>query len=241
MIPLGKSKRPTNFYQNILGAFQYPFKRDGIILLVTGTIFFGGAGLFLIHGYGFGFAAAGFLGAFVSGYLFTYQQDIISTSVMGDEEMPSWPDFINVWDSGIRAWLELVGILLFCFGPAWACLVFAPGSWKWCSLPLALAGAIYWPMGLLAVTLSGSVIALNPLTVVLSILRVPLEYLVLCLTLGLLLTLNIGLSILLTEYVDYPMVTALADGFFSLYFMTVQMRLLGLLYYCKREALDWGF
>ncbi len=241
LLPSSPAKKQKSFYKNIPGAFRYPFKRNGLILLASGTIFFG----LLNFAYSFlgGFVSLiGIgIGIFITGYLFSFMQDIISSSAMGEEEMTSWPDYLNFYDSGLQPWLELAGTLVVTLGPGFACARFAPDEYEWCSITLLILGCLYLPMGLLAITMYGSLVALNPLTVIISIFRVPREYLVLCLLLGLLFCVSFSLKIVFARYVEIAIIPSIVEQFLSLYFLTVEMRLLGLLYYAKRDRLGWGF
>lgn len=240
-IPANKSKRPRAFYQNILSAFQYPLHKDGLFLLVCGAIFFGILA-FLRTILGGGIGAVGLLlGLFSVGYIFSYMQVIISSSAIGDDDMPLWPDFINWWDSGVHPSLQFFGIMFVCLGPFPVAAFFLPEEWEWVSLVVLALGALYLPMALLAVTMSDSLFALNPMTVILSILRVPAEYTVLCIVLSVVVTISFVLTALLQNFVNVAFIPTFVGSFLSLYFWTVQMRLVGLLYYSKREELGWGF
>ncbi len=79
---------------------------------------------------------------------------------------------------------------------------------------------------------------MNPLLVIPSILKIFPAYLVACLFLGLI----VGVKVLgqfLLGLIPVPFVPNLIVGFLSLYFLTVQMRVLGLMYHANREHLGW--
>jgi hypothetical protein len=67
-------RRPKSFYKSIPGAFVYPFKRNGLLLLASGTLIFGVFDFFI--GYRvrgmlmLGGIIGGIAAAFVTGYLF---------------------------------------------------------------------------------------------------------------------------------------------------------------------------
>jgi len=99
-----------SFYRQIPGTFAYPFKRNGIILLVLGTI------LFTILDFLGGFKMLGRGGIFSllvsvisTGYLFAYMQKIIAHSAQGEDEMPDFPDFTDWWSDIILPFLLLPG------------------------------------------------------------------------------------------------------------------------------------
>ena len=83
-----------------------------------------------------------------------------------------------------------------------------------------------------------SLLGLNPMLVVPSMLRVPFEYLVTCMMTVLLLVL-LGMRSLLTGVLDQPIIGEVLGMFLVLYFAVVEMRLLGLLYYTKKDRLGW--
>ncbi|HVV01297.1 MAG TPA: hypothetical protein VHH88_08025, partial [Verrucomicrobiae bacterium] len=118
-------------------------------------------------------------------------------------------------------------------------------------LPAFLLSLLYFPMAFLAVALLDSVAAANPLQVIPSILKVPLEYLT---TVGLLAFL-LGMRFLGDTIIPvifprglgtHSMAKLLgflaAQGFWSvvcLYLLTVSMRILGLLYVTRKSRLGW--
>ena len=93
-------------------------------------------------------------------------------------------------------------------------------------------------MAFLAVAMDDSLLGLNPMLVVPSMLRVPFEYLVTCMMTVLLLVL-LGMRSLLTGVLDQPIIGEVLGMFLVLYFAVVEMRLLGLLYYTKKDRLGW--
>src|SRR3954452_5744658 len=99
-------------------------------------------------------------------------------------------------------------------------------------------GAIYFPMALLAVAVTDNFLALSPHVVMPSILRVLAPYLVACLVLGLLLVVRIGFEVLM-GFVPVPFLPSIVLGFVSLYFLVIEMRILGLLFRSNRARLGW--
>jgi hypothetical protein len=133
----------------------------------------------------------------------------------------------------------LLAILAVCLGPAILYSWLASNAREWLVLTLWVLGLGCLPMALLAVTIYDSVAALNPLLLVLSIVRVPLEYAATCLVVALL-CVGLGLaSQELREAARVPGLSTIVGEFFSLYTFTVVMRVVGLLYYTKRDRLGW--
>ena len=227
-------RRKVSFYKSIPGAFVFPFRRNGLILLLSGTAFF--AVLNYLSGAA-GIVGAG-LGVFSCGYLFAFVQSFINSSALGHDEMPGWPDFDGWWESGFLPFLQLFGILAVCLGPAILYGWLATDAQLWLLIALWAGGLLYMPMALLAVAMYDSVAALNPLLIVASILRVPLEYMVTCLVLGLLL-LFMGVSNWWEENLHARLVASIVDHFLSLYTLTLVARLAGLLFYTTKKRLGW--
>src|SRR5262245_29112270 len=157
-VPIGQlrpaqSRASAGFYSRLPLAFVYPFKKDGLILLIGGTVMF--AVLHILQGFS-GIASLGVM-VLTVGYLFAYMQRIIVSSAQGEDGMPDWPDFSNYWDDIILPFLQLAATWLVCLGPAIACAIFAPATLKLGCIPLFVLGLIYFPMALLAVAMYDTV------------------------------------------------------------------------------------
>jgi hypothetical protein len=230
-----------SFYHQIPGAFVYPFKKSGIWLLIIGTVVF--TGLELLS------AVAGILGLVISvilaGYLFAYMQKIIAHSAQGDDEMPDFPDFGEWWSDIFLPFLLFVGAIVVCMLPTIAVTFLMAGneSMIWTLIPAAAIGIFYFPMALLAVAVTDNFLALSPHVVLPSIVRVFVPYLVTFLLLALLFTVRVGgglaAELVPAEWLPLKIMVTLVMGFVSLYLLTVEMRLLGLLFRSYRPQLGW--
>ena len=248
-----KKEERKSFFSQLPDVFMYPFRGNGLILLTAGTIFFGFLSLLRrapVSGIGM-FAAAGKIMVTVIsfGYLFSYLQKIILSSAQGDDEMPAWPDFTEYWSDIIRPYLQGMALLLLCLGPALlagggALVGFGltgdlPVGTAVLSAGLALIGLSYLPMALLAVAMADSMAGINPLFVIPSILKVPVEYLVACCVLIAVFIVQVVAHVVLGRIIPMPVLPALLNGFVSLYFLTAEMRLLGVMYHTNKEKLNW--
>ena len=236
-----------NFFANIPGAFQYPFTGSGLMFLFAGTLFF--ALLEFLRAFAFfpGFAVW-IIHVIYVGYTFAFVQKIIQSAAQGADEPPGWPDITDFWQDISVPFLQMTALFLACFGPALIFMVFAGiefysygdvGIFKLAlGGALGLAGIIYFPMAFLALAMSDSVLSINPFVVVPAIIKIPLEYLA---------VLAVGAMIFSTKVLQqvvvyfYPIhvLPHLVAAALGLYFLTVQGRLLGLLYYAKRDRLGW--
>ncbi len=242
LMPPRPLRRAKIFYKSIPGAFVYPFKRNGLLLLASGTLVFGIFDFFLSYRVNgllmVGRWVGGLFSACITGYVFLYLQTIITSTAIGEDDMPNWPEYESWWDSAIQPYLRLLGIFAACIAPAILCLLYAGQAGRLLSIALLILGFCYAPMALLAVAMDDSLFGLNPLLIVPSIFRVPLEYLVSCLLLCVLLFVLGGLTVL-TDGLHQPFVSQILGMFLSLYFMVVVMRLLGLLYYTRKDRFGW--
>lgn len=231
------------FFSRIGGAFVYPFRSTGLLILIAATLVFAAlsamGGIFSI-----------LLTMAATGYLFLFLQNIIHSTAAGDETMPSMPDF----DGLFGAFFTLLGTVIISFilpvglGIAKLFDVEIPTNLLIGSVFISL---LYFPMAFLAVAMLDSVAAANPLVVIPSILRVPAQYLVtvilLCGVYGVRLLGDLASSAagdLTYTTTDMSVLFATLAGralwsFLSIYLLTVSMRILGLLYVTQRDKLNW--
>lgn len=246
------------FWARIPGAFLYPLRGVGVIIVVVGIV--------LVALLKLGEAAIEYrtirmiifgviMEIFVGGYLFTFLQAIIHSTEAGDRELPDLPGISNFLDDVIVPFGRLLTLSLVCFGPAvgigiWLAVTHQPGLLAAFIVALAL-GYFYFPMAFLAVATLDSLGAANPLLVVPSILRAPGEYFV---------ALGVLASVFATQFFGalllgflFPegwiihamggMVAMLAMmaflSFLSLYLLMVAVHLLGLIFVTKKERLGW--
>lgn len=225
------------FARLIGGAFLYPFKNDGLILLGAGTVFF-----LLVN---FAARSLPLLGLvmtiFGTGYLISYMQRILSSSAMGEDRMPDWPDFSS-WADLVAPFFQFLCTLVACFAPAILIGIFGSKDemiMKWGHPAAIVFGCVIFPMAFTAVTMFDSLAALNPILIIPSILKIPFAYL-------------LAVTILLVAYatgwvgdrylgmlLPIPIVPGVVSEFLGLYLMTVEMRILGLLYWTKKDELGW--
>jgi hypothetical protein len=216
-----------------------------VILLATGAIFyaiFNAASFFARYAGLLGAVAVLVLTVFGVGYLISYLQRILTSSAMGKEEMPDWPDASEFGEDILAPFLQLLGTALACFLPALAVSLFVPHDNPWAGPALAAAivyGCVCFPMAFLAVSMFSSVAAVNPLLVIPSILRIPLQYLLTVLLLGGVLALRWTGEAFLENLLPIPILVRIVFGFAGLYLLTVEMRILGLLYLANKDRLGW--
>ena len=245
---LGPRLNPTeerpSFFRALPKAFAYPLKANGLAIILGGSIFF--AFLDFLQG------RAGLLGLVATvilwGYLFAFLENVITASASGGEEPPSWPDFGDWWSDIVNPLLRWIALILVCLGPAQYFLgqaaVEALGSGQWptgtllAGVGCGLAGLAYLPMALLAVAMADSIGGVNPLVVIPSILKLPLQYATACFLLLIAMVLEVVTEQVLVK-LPIPVLPSLVAWCLFLYVLLVEMRVLGLLYYTNSEELGW--
>lgn len=225
--------RKAGFFDLLPSAFSYPVSGTGIVFLILGVLFFGAMRLlsFSLMGKLFGILGAGYLVA----WLFK----IINESARGSSAMADWPDFTNLYDDIVEPLRAMAVTTLIAFGPAGACILlgfFAHGFFFALSVPLFIAGGVYYPMALLATGLQTR-LALYPAVIFSSIGRVIGPYAAAC---GVLIAAGAVFSLagLLVQILSPVLGSLLAFGT-SIYLSLVEARMLGLLYYTSKERLGW--
>ena len=234
------------FFARLPGAFTYPLRGSGLLVLIVSTLVF--AALQLL--------SRGLLGLFFAvvagGYLYSYMQNIIHSTAAADEQMPDLPGMDDV----LGGFFRLAGVTLLCFGPPIALGVLKV-FFEMETIPMSaiigttVLGCLYFPMAFLAVAMKDSVFAANPLVVMPAIFKVPAQYLITALVvlsvfgareLGDFLMVGIKAQSYATRDMSELLMGFGLRAFWSLasiYLLTVSMRILGTLYATNRQEFGW--
>ena len=234
------AKEHATFASLLSGAFKYPLKQNGPMILICGTIFFGFLDLAkLVLG---SFKMFGWLGMaywltiiMSVGYLFAFMQNIIVSSSQGEDNVPGWPEVSGFWDDMVVPFFRFITISAVCVGPGIAAMISVSVG---LGIPILLLGLFCLPMALLTVSLAGGIGGLNPLIIFSSITKIPGPYLIACVVLLLVVGLETVCEAMVSFSAIYIIPTLIAK-FISLYGLTVEMRILGLLYYTNKDKLSW--
>lgn len=233
------------FFARIPEVFSYPFKGNGLVLLIGGTVFFGLAGM-AQHLAGFfgpyGFVIGLGVGVFMTGYLFNFAKSIIASTVNGESGPPDWPDYTEWQEDILEPCLQLFGLVVLYFGLAIVLRWWHPAGPAMASA-LSLAaigfGALLAPMGMMALALLDNIAALNPILLIVSIVRIPLSYLAAAAIFELLVWVYLRSGDLINLLLPVPVLPGLISGFLKLYLTLAAMRILGHLYVTKKDELGW--
>jgi hypothetical protein len=255
-------QRPVQigFFKRIPGSLAYPLRGAGVIIMLVGIV------LTMILRFGQWMISTGsarpmifgfMLQIFAGGYLFTYLQSIIFSTVAEDKEMPDLPGISSFVEDVVFPFLRLLGLVICCFGPAIGLEVVAvvmgevPPGLTIAIIATAILGGIYFPMAFLAVATLDSLAAANPLVVLPSMLKVPVEYFVTLVLLGCVLAFRRLGDFLIGAIFPrgwtthsmgelFAMIGAMAFwGFIGFYLLIVTVHILGLLYVSKKDTFAW--
>jgi hypothetical protein len=232
-----QAERPKTFRAGIAKAFKYPFKGNGLILLVTGTIFYGLLNALLMsRGAAFARGYTWIVWVIMYGYLFAYLQKIVVCSAAGDDEPPGWPEVTDIGSDIIQPFFQFGITLLIAFAPAWVAstqLGPLPGQF------IMLLGLVFFPMAFLAVAMSDSFASLNPVFIASSIMKAPKPYFMTCLAFAVIVFLYRYAKAVIGA-VPIPIIPHFAFWFVFLIAIIIGMRVLGLYYFMHKRELNWG-
>ncbi len=228
-------EKPKPFWRDISGLIKYPFSGSGIYLLIGGTVFVT-VMQFIINLPTIFFYITIMISVFLTGYLSAYFISVMRSSAKGIGNPPDWPDITYIGENILRPLLivSLPGTIS--FFPALIYLaywVFRDGQIS-VFIGLIAAGALYYPMALIASAISGTVMnSLNFVGVIGSIIKVSKAYFITELVLVFLAGISIAAYFIvgaITGVLAGTIVAAFALRFVYLYFMMVYARVLGLFY-----------
>jgi pSer/pThr/pTyr-binding forkhead associated (FHA) protein len=232
-----------SFLASLPGAFIYPFRGTGLLILIFSAILFSA-----LSAMGGIFSILIKIGAI--GYLFSYMQNIIHATANEETQMPELPGMDDVFGGFLR----LAGTVVMSFGLTIGLLV---ARYYEVEIPISaiivtiLLGCLYFPMAFLVVAMKDNVMACNPLVVVPSILRVPGQYVItVVMFMAIFGVQQIGDwvsgaagSVAMTTADMSVMFIAFAFkmiwSLIKVYLLTVNMRIMGLLYLTQKEKLGW--
>lgn len=235
---------PKSFYANLPGAFVYPFKGAGILVLLCATVAFSA-----LH-----FISGGIFGIIIKialyGFVFLFMQNIIHTTASDEQETLGFPDVSSL---GAAAF-QLGGTIVASF---WLTIGLFVARYYDVPIPVeaimasVILGGIYFPMAFLAVAMKDSVAAANPLIVIPAIMKVPVQYMITAILLlmvfgvrqlGAILSGGAGTISMFTKDLSVFFVALGIQAIWALisvYLLTVTMRILGLFYNASKDRLGW--
>lgn len=236
--------RYSEFFGALPGMFAFPLRGGGLTFLICGSLVLAFLDFLRLYG---GLFAVG-LHVIYWGYLFSFMQRLVQTAAQGSDEWTNWTMVTDFFQDIIQPFLQILIVTIVCFAPAWFLAfkwdidLMAPAGVDTGKLAIygatLLAGAIYYPMSVLAVSMFDTVAALNPLVVVPAMFRAAKEYLTVLVLMGVVVGVKLGGEYAAVQ-LKIPFLPALVAAVLGLYFLIVQMRMLGLMYFARREDIGW--
>jgi hypothetical protein len=241
-VPVQFERPPAkSFYAGLPGAFVYPFKGAGIIILICATVAFSAMD----------FVGSIFIKIALYGFVFLFMQNIIHTTTSDEEETLGFPDMSSLGGAAFQLgatimasfWLPITLVLLKFFE-----VVDIPVE---AIIASVILSGIYFPMAFLAVAMKDSVAAANPLVVIPSIMKAPVQYMITAMLLlavfgirrlGGILSSGAGSVSMTTKDMSVFFLSIGFKGLWALvnvYLLTVTMRILGLFYNSSKDKLGW--
>ncbi|HOX54838.1 MAG: hypothetical protein PHI86_01680 [Candidatus Omnitrophica bacterium] len=217
----------TSFWSEIIPSFIYPFRKNGKIMLLVGSIFF--SIFFAIARMAWLFGLPLLL--ILVSYILEYMLLVLETSAYGDNQPPEFP--------GMNDWTELIFGRLFliilaavvCFVPS-VIYLFKAQQADAVFLALIVLGQFIYPMMFLIIAMTGKFVAFNPFLIANSILKAPLQYLIIVALFFAAAYVSRTIKMLL---IGLPILGFFISDLISFYIMLIQMRLLGIFYRCNEE------
>jgi hypothetical protein len=251
------ARLPESFQAGLGDVFRYPVRGKGLPVLLLGALL-----LWLARGLmGSRVGSAGIgLAGFVAVYMAVFYIEVCHSTVLGDDQLPEWPDPTQVSDflsdagkfyvAKIVSFFPVIVVMALigffsAAPPAPDASVPAPSGIQWRELGVLMAviafgpiGVAYLPMAILSNVVLGSPwTCLHVPFVARSMLAAPRDY-VLCVVVYLGTFTLIGGAELVAKLVGI-LPTGLALGFLELYGMTLLMRLTGHFYRMNQARLAW--
>ena len=211
-----------NFWQQLPKIFLYPFRGDGLYIMIGGTV------VFAVLNYSF---LSFILGSF---YTTACLVNIVRASIVpNNDQPPQWPDSLR-WLEWLLTSCLLVAAGLLCYAPAMYYLnqVKEADAFYWF---LVVVGSYFFPMYFLSVCLNENLAALNPLNIIFSIIRTISPYTSLVVFWFSLFLMKYFIEKTLLPHI--PLLGYILKWFLFVYFLFVSMRAVGIFYRANKDKL----
>jgi len=227
--PVQAREVPTNFWFEVVYNFIYPFKGNGLMVMLAATGFFiifelASKSIFIIPI------------AILALYGLAYMKNVIEVSAFSyDSTPPGWPGFHN-WLDWFTLAMTLFLAAVICFSPA-LLYFFKNTNLDFIFYSLLFFGLSMCPMYVLALSLTEQLSSLNPLLVLEAILRTFFPYCVVFILWVFLLSVR--------DFVQrspFTHITGLGyflEWFLFTYMLMVNLRTLGVFFRAYKKHLEW--
>jgi tetratricopeptide (TPR) repeat protein len=215
----------------------YPLAREGVLVMISGAVLFTFMTMVPFTGFLLILLLAfPLIGAFM--------MNIVRHSADGERDMPGWPEIDDLFDSIARPSFQLLFATLTAFSPAGLLYLFGsrlpafPAGSGFLLITLLILGTVYAPAAVMAAALFNSArAALNLPLLIKSIFIMRKDYaLAWIILIGIFLVWGLSGAIFPGTI---PILGSLLQWILIMYFVTLQMYILGNLYYVHERELDW--
>lgn len=243
----------VSFTSLLVDSWKYPVLKDAWLYLLCATVFFGLLS-FVSSINGFPLRIRTFCFVLAWGYLASYLQKIIHSSALGEVDLPQFPDFSSYYDDIVRPFFLMAGTFAASFAPLLVTLFTMRGFLAdimtdaepedvpvfklLLALVFLILGLLVAPMNLLSVAMHDGIAGVIPTFTFPSIKRVGGHYALIVAQLAVVLVAQVSIEFVL-GLVKIPFVPGFLAYGFQLYFIIVQARSLGMLYFKNRDNLGW--
>jgi len=230
-------KKRIPFWKNLNAVFSYPLAKRGA------AVIFVGAALFSVLN------SIPFVGPllcliFIYPYLIAYMLNIIRYVGDGEEKMPGWPEVSDLWESIFLPAFRVFFASALCYLPLIILFIIAVrfsvplSSLSFLFIFFLILGTLYYPIALISVAIYENGLApLNFPGLIRAILKMKGDYFLAILSMFLLEI----IAFLVNQVVQirFPIIGLFVFWMVTLYFVTVQMYILGNIYYVHEHELSW--
>jgi tetratricopeptide (TPR) repeat protein len=228
------------FWKNLSQVAKYPLTRQGLMIILAGAILF--AILDVLSAIPIlGFVSIVIQFFFVLPYLLAYMLKILGSSASGFSELPDWPGIADFWDSIYRPCFQIVVAIAVSFCPVILVIILSlfGSPALLVLLPLfIILGIFYYPMALIALALyENTWIPFNVTLIIGSIWKIKLAYFLSLAAIVILIIIEYVVRLL---FLRIPFVGPFINWFVTIYFVAVQMHILGNVYYTNKHILRWS-
>ncbi|MBN1256299.1 MAG: hypothetical protein JXA52_01190 [Planctomycetes bacterium] len=214
-----------SFLRDALKAFAFPVVGKNIIVLIFGVIMMAAIEILQY------IPVLSIASIILSLYITVYLIRILISSASGANTLPDWPAVNNFLCGIIYPWFRLAFVWFICFLPTIIYGVyFVDGELlnNTGVFIFVILGGLYFPMALACVCVHESVAYINPSIVLRLIFKAPIEYILTCLLLLVILYMSVVGSDSMWE--SGILVRLLTIQLLSFYLSVVEMRIIGLVY-----------
>jgi hypothetical protein len=220
-----------NYWQQVGNIFVYPLRKKILWSTLGATVFFTIMNFTLYVPF-YGFIIGIMMGCYFIGCVVHIIQTAVSTE---DENVFEWPDFLS-WMDWFGTTLLFILAVMISYAPAFFYFKFFQRL-DAVLIALGVMAMYINPMYILAISLVGGIESLNIINVFKAVKHTFIPYTLTVLFLAVLQAASVLTG--MTPLIKIPVLGAFIKWFFSIYFLFVNMRFLGIFYRAHRLRLRW--